>query len=438
MDGCEEKIPSRVLIVDDEENIIRSLTRLIINNDIDVLSASSAEDAVKLLEENEDISLIISDQRMPHTTGTDFLEQARRIRPLATRILLTGYSDIKAAVDAINKGGAYRYLTKPWRDEEILQAVQEAAYKYELIQKNKKLSAIVRAKSEELKEWNTKLEARVKEQTLALQNQNESLKGLNLRLAGNFRRTIAALSGLIELRDRNVKNHSGNVAQLAEKVAATMGFSEEETEKIAVAALLHDIGKIGMQDYLLSKNISELSEEEFNEYSLHPVRGQAAIDSIDDMQEIGILIRHHHENFDGSGFPDRIKGNDIPVGSRIIAIADFIDRNLEKYMSDVALDMTLRDLSDKLGKLFDPRLYSHFSRLAAQVCSRASADADKSERELSPNELKEGMVVSRDVKSGTGILLLSKNIALNAMNIKAIKRYYTIDPPQRGVFIWSR
>ncbi len=438
MDGCEERIPSRVLIVDDEENIIRSLTRLIINNDIDVLSASSAEDAIRLLEENDDISLIISDQRMPHTTGTDFLEQARRIRPLATRILLTGYSDIKAAVDAINKGGAYRYLTKPWRDEEILQAVQEAAYKYELIQKNKKLSAIIKTKNEELKEWNTKLEARVKEQTFELQNQNEALKGLNLRLSGNFRRTIAALSALIELRDRNVKNHSGNVAQLAEKVAATMGFSEEETEKIAVAALLHDIGKIGMQDYLLSKNVSELSEEEFGEYSLHPVRGQAAIDYIDDMQEIGILIRHHHENFDGSGFPDHMKGNDIPVGSRIIAIADFIDRNLEKYMSDVALDMTLRDLSDKLGKHFDPRLYSHFSRLAAQVCSRTSVDADKSERELPPNELKEGMVVSRDVKSGTGILLLSKNIALNTMNIKAIKRYYTIDPPQRGIFIWTR
>lgn len=438
MDGCDERIPSRVLIVDDEENIIRSLTRLIINNDIDVLSASSAEDAIRLLEENDDISLIISDQRMPHTTGTDFLEQARRIRPLATRILLTGYSDIKAAVDAINKGGAYRYLTKPWQDEEILQAVQEAAYKYELIQKNKKLSAIIKTKNEELKEWNTKLEARVKEQTLELQNHNVSLKGLNLRLAGNFRKTIAALSGLIELRDKNVKNHSGNVAQLAEKVASTMGFSEEETEKIAVAALLHDIGKIGMQDYLLSKNISELSEDEFNEYSLHPVRGQAAIDSIDDMQEIGILIRHHHENFDGSGFPDHIKGNEIPVGSRIIAVADFIDRNLEKYMSDVALDMTLRDLSDQLGRRFDPRLYSHFSRLAPQVCSRQSTDVEISERELPPNELKEGMVVSRDVKSGTGILLLSKNIALNTMNIKAIKRYYTIDPPQRGIFIWAR
>ncbi len=438
MDGCEERIPSRVLIVDDEENIIRSLTRLIINNDIDVLSASSAEDAIRLLEENDDISLIISDQRMPHITGTDFLEQARRIRPLATRILLTGYSDIKAAVDAINKGGAYRYLTKPWRDEEILQAVEEAAYKYELIQKNRKLSAIIKAKNEELKEWNIKLEARVKEQTFELQNQNEALKGLNLRLSGNFRRTIAALSGLIELRDKNVKNHSGNVAQLAEKVAANMGFSEEETEKIAVAALLHDIGKIGMQDYLLSKNISELSEDEFNEYSLHPVRGQAAIDSIDDMQEIGILIRHHHENFDGSGFPDHMKGNDIPVGSRIIAIADFIDRNLEKYMSDVALDMTLRDLSDKLGKDFDPRLYSQFSRLAEQVCSRTSVESDKSERELPPNELKEGMVVSRDVRSGTGILLLSKNIELNAMNIKAIKRYYTIDPPLRGIFIWTR
>jgi putative nucleotidyltransferase with HDIG domain len=438
MDGSEEKIPSRVLIVDDEENIIRSLTRLIMNNGIDVLSASSADEALRILEENEDISLIISDQRMPQTTGTDFLEQARRIRPLATRMLLTGYSDIKAAVDAINKGGAYRYLTKPWQDEEIIQAVQEAAYRYELIQKNKKLSLIVQRKNEELREWNTRLEARVKEQTVELKRQNESLKNLNLRLTGNFKSTIAALSGLIELRDKNVKNHSGNVSQLAEKVAVSMGLTAEETEKIAVAALLHDIGKIGMQDYLLSKSIAELSEEEFKEYSLHPVRGQAAIDSIDDMREIGQLIRHHHENFDGSGFPDHMKGNDIPPGARIIAVADFIDRNLEKYMSDVALEMTLRDLNEQLGKRFDPRLYSHFSRLATQVCSHASVDVETSERELPPNELKEGMVVSRDVKSGTGILLLSKNTALNSMNIKAIKRYYTIDPPKRGVFIWAK
>ncbi len=438
MDGGEERIPSRVLIVDDEENIIRSLTRLILSNGIDVLSASSADEALRILEENEDISLIISDQRMPQTTGTDFLEQARRIRPLATRILLTGYSDIKAAVDAINKGGAYRYLTKPWQDEEILQAIQEAAYRYELIQKNKKLSLIIQRKNEELREWNTRLESRVKEQTAELHRQNEALKDLNLRLAGNFRSTIGALSGLIELRDKNVKNHSGNVSLLAEKVAVSMGLSAEETEKIAVAAMLHDIGKIGMQDYLLSKSIAELSEEEFNEYSLHPVRGQAAIDSIDDMREIGQLIRYHHENFDGSGFPDRMKGTDIPPGARIIAIADFIDRNLEKYMSDVALEMTLRDLNEQLGRRFDPRLYSHFSRLAHQVCFCAPSDVETSERELPPNELKEGMIVSRDVKSGTGILLLSKNIALNSMNIKAIKRYYTIDPPKRGVFIWAR
>lgn len=146
MDGDEERIPSRVLIVDDEENIIRSLTRLILDNDMEVLSAFSADEAIRLLEDYEDISLIISDQRMPQTSGTDFLEQARRIRPLATRILLTGYSDIKAAVDAINKGGAYRYLTKPWHDEEIIQAVQEAAYRYELIQKNKRLSLIIQRK----------------------------------------------------------------------------------------------------------------------------------------------------------------------------------------------------------------------------------------------------------------------------------------------------
>jgi response regulator RpfG family c-di-GMP phosphodiesterase len=225
---------------------------------------------------------------------------------------------------------------------------------------------------------------------------------------------------------------------LCEKVLQSMELPEDEAQKVVVAAILHDIGKIGMQDYLLSQDSESLSEDEFREYSLHPVRGQAAIDKIDDMRPIGIMIRHHHENFDGSGFPDRLKGNDIPLGSRIIAIADFIDRTIEKHMSDTALEQTLHDLTGLLGRKFDPRLYTHFSRNIAQVYINPSSDVQAVERELPPTELKEGMVVSRDVKSGTGILLLSKEIPLNAVNIKAIKRYYTIDPPKRGVFIWAK
>jgi len=162
--------PVRVLFVDDEENILRSIKRLLMEESYEVLTAKSGEEALELLKDGQNIGLIASDQRMPGMQGVDLLKQASEISPDTLRIMLTGYSDINAAIDAINKGGAYQYITKPWKDGELIQTVRDAVYRYSLIRENKRLTEIVKGQNEEKKKWN--------DQTIEIRESEERFRRL--------------------------------------------------------------------------------------------------------------------------------------------------------------------------------------------------------------------------------------------------------------------
>ncbi len=435
MNGTKTDISVKILVVDDEENILRAIRRLLMDEDLEVLTATSGEEALRILTSDQDVGLILSDQRMPGLTGVDFLEKARKIVPDTIRIVLTGYADVNAAIDAINRGGAYRYVAKPWKDDELVQIIREAAQRFFLVKENKRLSGIMKRQNEELQTWNSQLEYFVQKQTKEIQKNNEELQRLNRRLKKNFQNSILAFSGLIELRDSGVRNHSRNVAEVSTKVAESLGLPGAEIETITVASLLHDIGKIGIPDVLLQKDFEDMSSEELEEYMLHPVRGQAAIDSIEDLRKAGILIRHHHESFNGKGFPDRLRGDNIPLGSRIISMADAVDKAIGKLYGDNAIQVALKSLKEGLGSSFDPGLYKAVTASVEEIYAKVLVKTDVVELELHPNNLKAGMVISRDVHSGTGLLLLSKGLQLNEKNIEAIRRYYKIDPSRNGVFV---
>jgi len=427
---------TKVLFVDDEENILKSLKRLLVDEEIEILTATSGEQGLDLLRDTEDIGLIVSDQRMPGLSGADFLRQSREISPDTLRIMLTGYADINATIDAINKGGAYRYISKPWDDEEMIQIVRDAVRQCRLISENKRLSALVWKQNEELKEWNSNLKGRVLEQTAAVRIRSNELHELNEKLRNNYENSLAAFSALVELRDRQTENHSRNVAQTSVMVAEKMALSAEEIEVIKVASLLHDIGKIGISDTLLRGDPAGMSLDELAVYRQHAIRGQAAIDSIEDLRPAGIVIRHHHENFDGSGFPDRLAKGNIPVGARIIALADYFDRIFARKRVDNAIEVTLREVESELGRKFDPALFSLMEQVVKERYAKLVSKTGMVEMELQAKELREGMVVAREVRSGTGLLLLSVGERLDATQVNVLRRYYQIDPPKKGILAW--
>ena len=425
----------KVLFLDDEENILSSLKRLMMDEEVDVLTANSGRDALELLKEHADVALIVSDQRMPGMTGVEFLMEARLIAPEALRILLTGYADINATIDAINKGGASRYITKPWNDDEILQVIRDAVQKYLLLKENRRLTEIVTRQNEELTEWNGRLKSRVLEQTAQMRRQNEELHLLNERLSNSFSGTIEAFASLIELRDREGRNHARNVAVLAAGMAIELQLSREETESVRVAGTLHDIGKIGIPDRYIALDAIDHEGEGSEDYRQHPVRGQAALDMVEDLRDAGLLIRHHHEHFNGTGFPDRLSGDAIPLGARIIAMADFADRAASRSRRSAAAGHAEAMVKSELGTRFDPSLFAHLIKPLKTLYAEIRMPGRRVEEEVDPRELLTGMILARDLFSGTGLLLLSAGVEVDRGKIALIRRYFLLDPPKSGVFV---
>ncbi len=434
-----EDVVIKILLVDDEVNITKALRRLLLEFDhYDVYTASSGADALELIKEEPEIGVIISDQRMPEMTGVEFLSKARKELPDAIRILLTGYADIEASIGAINQGAVFRYLTKPWKDDELLQVVAEAARGFWLVAENKRLNTLVAKQNKELQDWNKRLKQRVLEQTSQILEKNTALVRSNKLLRNSFDGIIEALSSLIEMRDRGAPDHSRNVAELVTAMAGKLDLPVEERGKYRNASLLHDIGKIGMSDSLLAKPIKDFDKNELLEYQKHVVRGQTAIDSVPDLREIGILIRHHHERFDGMGFPEKLRGERIPLGARLICAADMFERLLSKYPESDALNSAIEEISQQWGKALDPALRIPLEEGAREICSFLDITSEFLELKVSPKDLEVGMQLLEDLHSGTGALMLKKGTVFDETAIEAMRRCYKIDPFEREISVVIR
>jgi response regulator RpfG family c-di-GMP phosphodiesterase len=427
----------KVLFVDDEENILRSLERLFMDENVEVFIAASGKAGLKRLGEHPDMAVIVSDQRMPEMTGVDFLEKAREVAPGAVRILFTGYADVNAAIDAVNRGGIFRYLSKPWNDEELLQAVKGAVQMHLLAKENRRLNAVVQRQNEELTRWSQELEVIVQEQTMALRKSYDSLRVINAKLRTNFKNTIMAFAGLVELRDPRMRAHSRNVAEVCGLVAKELEMAREERETLIVAALLHDIGKIGIPDLMLRQDAEQMNYEVREEYIKHPLRGQAAVEIIEDLRPAGRIIRSHHERYDGTGFPDGLKRREIPPSALILALVDYIDVKNRRFGSTLSQELIRKEVELQAGSRFDPKLTTVVLAVAEKYYrkKRRFTEAVAVEVEVSPDELAVGMEVNRDVVSGTGILLLGKGKVLGKTSIELLRRYYKLDPPHQGIFV---
>lgn len=320
----------------------------------------------------------------------------------------------------------------------MLQTIRDAVRQYDLQNENRRLNRIIQQQNEELKEWNQNLKTRVLEQTTAIRQKNEELHALLTKLKTNYTGVITVFSGLVEMQGGRRHKHARMVADLSVKAAKELGLKSDEIENLKIAALLHDIGEIGISEEVLAKPLEMMSLDELKRYQQHPLRAQVLIDEIEDMRPVGVLIRHHHENYDGSGFPDGLAGEDIPYGSRIIAYADHIDKVVQECGTNV-VEQALARTGLMAGTVLDPALSAVFRRVTKYVYFSASeCNGDMVEIELPPKDLKAGMQLSRDVCSESGVLLLTRGSILDGSMVVAIQRNYSIDPPDHGVFVMAK
>lgn len=402
----------RVMCVDDEPNILSALRRLLRPQGYQVVLAGGGVEALSLLEEAP-CDLIISDMRMPEMDGAQFLAEVRARWPQTVRILLTGYADIGSTIAAINQGQIYRYINKPWDDNDLVLVVRQALEMLGLARDKARLEALTAQQNEALKDLNANLELKVMERTVELRQAHEQLKT-------SFTTSIKIFANLIELRGATLAGHSRRVADLARRIARQLGLAAAETQDIFLAALLHDIGKIGLPDLLLSKPVAAMSGDELGQYRKHPAKGEQSLMALAELHNAAAIVRSHHERFDGKGFPSGLSGLAIPLGARILALANDYDGlqigTLAQRQFSPADAKKL--VAEGRGKRYDPEVVDAFLAVVGQV----EAETDNS-REVSVDQLRAGMLLARDLLSRDGVLLLAAEHQLDDSLIRQIRAY---------------
>ena len=408
----ETLAPATLLFVDDEPGILSSLRRLFRPHGYRILVAESGALGLAELEKTS-VDLVISDMRMPEMDGATFLKAVRQRWPDTVRILLTGYADVTSTVAAINEGEIYRYVSKPWDDNEIVNTVREALERYRLKQENLRLTALTQSQNEELKGLNASLEQKVAERTAELRQALSFVEQSHGELKKSFLTSVQVFAGLIELRSgpagSRLAGHGRRVADMARNLAQRLGMGDVEVQNIMLAGLLHDVGKMGLPDDLLGKAFNTLSQDQRALVMKHPVIGQNILIAIDKFKDAAILVRHHHESFDGNGYPDRLAGMSIPQGSRILAVVNDYDSLQIGTLVQRPLrpEEALAFIADNRGKRYDPATVDAFLKLISETRKTVPTEVP-----LRTMHLKPGMVVSRDLPHRDGYLLLAKGSVL--------------------------
>lgn len=433
-----------LLLVDDEKAITRALNRLFRKQGYRIMTAESgAEGLEKLHQSDHPVSMIISDQRMPEMNGAQFLEKAKEIYPEAIRYLLTGYSDLEAVIQAINEGEIHRYLTKPWNDEDLVLQVRQSLEHIELSRENRRLTALTIDQNKKLSELNKGLEQKVQERTKEVIDKNKELEKINQMLESSFMDSIRLLVSLVEILNPGLGKQMRQTAHLARQVAEGYNLAKSELDKIEMAGMIHDIGLLGLPEELWGKNSKQLSDENLKLYHEHPAIASIILENVEKLSDVGEIVLFHHEYVNGGGFPNGLKGEQIPLGSRIVlAASDYSriiatwPRNLQKLIgfvrrqfdADVWKGFTVSDDPDAIIEEAAQKklLLGCNEKYDVEVVSTLIKKVRES-KNLDPilmvrlDQMKAGMVLMEDLKLKDGRLLLAKGTKLKGASVESIQ-----------------
>jgi len=429
--------PSAILFVDDEANILSSLKRLFRPLGYRIFTAESAAEGLEIMQ-SETIDLVVSDMRMPEMNGAQFLEKVRERWPDAVRILLTGYAEISSTIDAINKGQIYRYISKPWEDNDITLTIQHALQHKKLEHEKLRLEELTLRQNEELKDLNANLEAKVLARTEEVHQTMAFLEAAHEKLKKSFITSVRVFSNLIEMRNPSKAGHSRRVADLAHTLAQDLGLSAAEVQDVFIAGLLLDVGKIGLADRLLDKPFNNLTAEERAEICKCPIKGEMALMALEQLQGAAKLIRSHRERFDGTGYPDQLSGLGIPLGARILSIAKDYETALmgTDYTQPLTPAAASLQIQDGKSKRYDPTLVNALLNTLGK--SGTVKGSNSPETTLRSGQLLQGMALSQDLITASGDILLSKDHVLTEQLIDQIRGFERMDGHPLTIYIYPK
>jgi putative nucleotidyltransferase with HDIG domain len=336
----------RILVVDDEPYVRTVIAAMLEKSNYIPVLVSNGLEAVEHLEQDPPYDLVLSDIMMNGLDGIALLERIRQIQPDTPLVLVTAIHDIGIAITAMRKG-VYDYLLKPFEKEQLLATVRRALDYRRLVQQNTmyqlNLDQLVAARTEMLRQTMTDLER-------------------------SYDITLEALGDALDLKDAETEGHSKRVTAYTIALARHMGVDPGQMRTVARGAFLHDIGKMAIPDEILRKP-GKLSPEEQAVMREHCARGYHMLRKIPFLAESAEIVYTHQEHFDGSGYPNSIRGNEIPVGSRIFAVADTLDAitSDRPYRKARSFDAAREEILRCSGTQFDPAVVEVFLKVPNEL-----------------------------------------------------------------------
>ncbi len=336
----------RILVVDDEETIREVVSSMLGSGHYECKQAASAFEALALLDAGEEFELMLSDLLMPDLDGIGLLERTKEKFPDMPVVMVTAVHDISVALAAI-RNGAYDYLLKPFEREQLMATVRRAL-------ENRRLKIENRA-------YQTELEALVDAKT-------EQLRKAMANLERSYDITLEALGDALDLKDAETEGHSKRVTAFTIAIARAMGLPNDHIRVIARGAFLHDIGKMAIPDAILRKP-GALNHEEVAIMREHCYRGYQMLKKIPFLKEACDIVYAHQERFDGTGYPRGLKGNEIPLGARMFAVADTLDAIMSDrpYRPAQPLSAARKEIEKWSGRQFDPEVVATFMAMPDNI-----------------------------------------------------------------------
>ena len=412
-----------ILVVDDEPVVLSALQMTLERENFHVVACTSPLKALAILAER-DFAVIISDQRMPEMLGLDFLIESRRIRPLASRILVTAVLALPTIIDAINKGEIYRFIAKPWLREELVATPRNAVQRHELVAHNLALQAETQDLNRQLTEANAVLAVKVGD----LQQQQQRLDAANRELTASYEHSLELCRRILTTYDPILGGQAKLLVEFAIQMAATDEFNDVQRHALRASAWLCDLGLIGVPREMLRAfraKSEQLTERERDIMHHHPVYGQTLAALVDNRVEVGEIVRAHHERFDGRGYPDGLAGENIPWPARCLAVAvGFVESGLAK---SAAIDALL----DGSGSAYDPEAVRLFLKVSNLV------QLPRQVREILFHELEAGMVLANGIYSPHGLLLIGEGQSLSPATIAKIRNHNQVTPINQRLLVYA-
>ena len=395
------------MFVDDEPNILSSIKRLFFDQqDFLIYTAANAQEGINVLAVKP-VDVVVSDEKMPKVQGHQFIQYVKKTYPDVVRCILTGYADTESIIRAVNLGEVYRYLVKPWKDEELITVVRRAAEYGRMKKENSEMK-------ESLRNQNKTLQTEVIKRTEYLEKALRTAKKIREEQDKLLDGIVTILSDVISHFKPGIGSYSKRVATSCDLIAGDLELEKDQMQRLHVAALLHEIGNAGNAGSGDTKSHIEFAERLLGKFeSLAPVSE---------------IIRLHHQNYDGSGYPGGVSGDAIPIEARILHVVSNYDiLRFEKQIEvDAALELIANDISSK----YDPRIVQSLRFIESKGTMKKSIGIP-----IQIKELKPGMILRDDLFMKNGNLCIPGNTEITKAMAEHLSHFMSQLDPEDTVYI---